>query len=94
MNRRLFIQRCLSGCGAAYLGYYGVKEFALGLQDPGLGVGFRNDAPAQLDQFSRPAAWSVPQGNLVRCDLCPHGCILGENHLVLEPAGHESLYLD
>jgi pyruvate formate lyase activating enzyme len=79
MNRRLFIQRCLSGCGAAYLGYYGIKEFALGLGEPGLGVGFRNDAPAKLDRFSKPAAWSVPQGKLVRCDLCPHGCILGEN---------------
>ena len=77
--RRLFLKRCLAGCGAAALGGEAFYELVLGAQEPGLGVGFRNDAPASLDRFSRPAAFADRRGALVHCSLCPHACILGEN---------------
>ncbi len=78
-SRRLFLKRCLAGCGAAVLGAEAFDEFVLGGRESGLGVGFRNDAPEALDGFSRPAAYAEGHGALVRCTLCPHGCLLGEN---------------
>ncbi len=76
-DRRRFLKRCLAGCGAAALGLAAVDEL-LGGDEP-LGLGFRNDAPGPLDEFSREAAFWRAQGRLVRCDLCPHRCVLGEN---------------
>jgi pyruvate formate lyase activating enzyme len=78
-SRRRFLKRCAAGCGLAALGLEGFREFVLGEQEPGLGVGFRNDAPQELDRYSRPAAFSESEGRLVHCALCPHACILGEN---------------
>ena len=77
-SRRLFLKRCLAGCGLALLGAEAFEELVLG-DGPGMGVGFRNDAPGELDRFARPAAFASRHGGLVRCELCPHGCILGEN---------------
>jgi len=77
-SRRLFLKRCLSGCGAALLGGHAAHEIALGGQDPENGIGFPNDAPAELDRFSRPAAFWREAGALVRCELCPHRCLLRE----------------
>jgi pyruvate formate lyase activating enzyme len=76
-DRRRFLKRCLAGCGAAALGLAGLDDLLDG-DDP-LGLGFRNDAPGPLDGFSREAAWWSAEGRLVRCDLCPHRCVLGEN---------------
>lgn len=76
-DRRRFLKRCLAGGGAAVLGLAALEEL---LGDPGpLGLGFRNDAAGPLDAFSRPAAWSRAGGGLVRCELCPHRCVLAEN---------------
>ncbi len=44
-----------------------------------LRTGFQDDAPETLDQWSREASWYVSTGELVRCELCPQLCILGEN---------------
>jgi pyruvate formate lyase activating enzyme len=79
MDRRFFLKRCLAGCGLAALGTGAFREFVLGEQEPGLGVGFRNDAASALDSFARPAAFATSRGALVQCSLCPHACILGEN---------------
>ncbi len=76
-DRRRFLKRCLAGCGAAALGLAGLYDLLEG-DDP-LELGFRNDAPGPLDEFSRQAAWWRAEGRLVRCDLCPHRCVLGEN---------------
>ncbi len=78
-SRRRFLKRCIAGCGAAALGIAAVDELLGEARDPGLGLGFRNDAPGPLDRFARPAAWARAEGHLVRCDLCPHRCVLGEN---------------
>ncbi|MBI2896943.1 MAG: AmmeMemoRadiSam system radical SAM enzyme [Deltaproteobacteria bacterium] len=78
-SRRLFVKRCLAGCGAAVLGPEAVREFVLRVTEPGLGMGFRNDATGGLDRFSRPAAYARARGPLVECTLCPHECILGEH---------------
>ncbi|MBI3181041.1 MAG: AmmeMemoRadiSam system radical SAM enzyme [Myxococcales bacterium] len=78
-DRRLFLRRSAAGCGVLILGAQGVEEFGLRSAEPGLGVGFRNDAPGTLDRFSRPASWSIEKGHLLQCVLCPHACILGEN---------------
>jgi pyruvate formate lyase activating enzyme len=76
-ERRRFLKRCLAGCGIAALGATALRDL---LGDRGtLGLGFRNDASGPLDGFSRPAAWWRAEGGLVRCDLCPHRCVLGES---------------
>ncbi|HET8539659.1 MAG TPA: AmmeMemoRadiSam system radical SAM enzyme [Anaeromyxobacter sp.] len=76
-DRRRFLKRCLAGGGAAALGLAALDDL-LGPPEP-LGLGFRNDAAGPLDAFSRPAAWSRAEGSLVRCELCPHRCVLAEN---------------
>jgi len=68
----------MGGCGAALAGY-AFHDFILAGKNEGLRVGFRNDAPAALWKWSRPADWYEPSGRLLRCTLCPHNCILGEN---------------
>jgi len=76
-DRRRFLKRCVAGCGLAVLGATALRDlFGDGLP---LGLGFRNDASGPIDRFSRPAAWWRADGGLVRCDLCPHRCVLGEN---------------
>ncbi len=79
MRRRAFVKRCVAGCGAAMLGYQGFRDLVLREGEPGLGLGFRNDATEALDRFSRPAAWAESDSGMVRCTLCPHECFLGEN---------------
>lgn len=78
-DRRRFLKRSLAGVGAVVLGGQAVREFVLGADEPGLGVGFRNDAPDALDAFARPAEHVRKRGREVQCVLCPHACILGEN---------------
>ncbi len=78
-DRRLFLRRSVAGCGAALLGTEAFHEFALRSTEPGLALGFRNDAPAEPGPFSRPASFAQARAGLVRCELCPHACILGEN---------------
>lgn len=78
-SRRKFVKRCImGGCGLA-LGAYTLQDFMSGDKTAGLRVGFRNDAPATLWQWSREAMWYETQGRMVHCTLCPHQCILGEN---------------
>jgi pyruvate formate lyase activating enzyme len=76
-DRRRFVKRCLAGCGALAVGAAGLADL-LGGEEP-LALGFRGDAAAPLDAFSRPAAFSTAVGRLVRCDLCPHRCVLAED---------------
>jgi pyruvate formate lyase activating enzyme len=76
-ERRRFLKRCVAGCGLAALSATALRDL-LGEGAP-LGLGFRNDASGPLDRFSRPAAWWSAEGGLVRCDLCPHRCVLGES---------------
>lgn len=78
-DRRLFLRRTLAGCGAMAIGAGAFRDLALHLSEPGLGVGFRNDAPDKLDAFSRPADFQRTRGEFVQCSLCPHQCILGDN---------------
>ncbi len=80
IDRRRFVRRSvIGGCGLL-LGAYTVDELLRDRGRGGLRVGFRNDAPAELWKWSREADWYEPAGGrLVRCLLCPHECILGEN---------------
>lgn len=82
-GRRRFIKQCVMGsCGLA-LGSYTVWDLLVQGGGGGLRVGFRNDAPEELWKWSREADWYQLSGGsstaLVRCTLCPHECILGEN---------------
>jgi len=78
-NRRKFVKQCIiGGCGLA-LGAYTLNDFLAGDKSAGLRVGFRNDAPEKLWQWSREAMWYEIRGKMVHCRLCPHECILGEN---------------
>ncbi|RMD83570.1 MAG: AmmeMemoRadiSam system radical SAM enzyme [Candidatus Dadabacteria bacterium] len=79
MSRRLFVRRALIGTGAAILGLHALDEFYLHPGRTGFSIGFRNDAPEHLWRFSREALWYERRGELVRCILCPHECILGDN---------------
>ncbi|MBI5538101.1 MAG: AmmeMemoRadiSam system radical SAM enzyme [Deltaproteobacteria bacterium] len=78
-SRRLFMKRVACGLGMGWLGYEGFEEFVLQRPDRARAIGFHNDAPATLDQFSRPAEYFHEDAGLVRCDLCPHECELGED---------------
>jgi len=82
-ERRRFIKQCTMGsCGLA-LGAYTAWDFLVQGGQEGLRVGFRNDAPQELWEWSREADWyqpvAGPSTSLLRCTLCPHECILGEN---------------
>ena len=78
-SRRKFFKRCLiGGCGLA-LSAYTLNDFLGREKKAGLRVGFPNDGPDQLWQWSREAMWYEPSGSLIQCNLCPHACILGEN---------------
>ncbi len=79
IDRRRFIKRAIvGGCGLAW-GAYTIPDLLREGQRAGLCVGFPNDAPARLWRWSREADWYESQGRLVKCVLCPHECILGEN---------------
>jgi pyruvate formate lyase activating enzyme len=79
VRRRKFLEQSAAGAGAVLVGGEALSELAFGGSEPTLAVGFRNDAPGPLDDVARPAAFASRQGGLVRCTLCPHECILGEN---------------
>lgn len=77
-SRRRFLKRSSSAVGLAWFGYEGVQQFGLGHKDRIAGTGFVGDAPDVLDVFSRPAEHYEVVGDLVRCRLCPHACLLAE----------------
>ncbi|MEW6073335.1 MAG: AmmeMemoRadiSam system radical SAM enzyme [Planctomycetota bacterium] len=80
IDRRRFVKQAVIGGGGVLLGAYTVDELLRNRAGGELRVGFRNDAPAQLWEWSREAQWYEAAGHgLVRCVLCPHDCILGEN---------------
>jgi pyruvate formate lyase activating enzyme len=79
IKRRAFVKKCIMGGCALAWGAYTLHELRREGQRAGLRIGFPNDAPAELWQWSREADWYEAQGRLVKCVLCPHECILGEN---------------
>ncbi len=79
LSRRLFVRQALVGTGAALVGLKVLDEFFLHPGQSGFSIGFRNDAPETLWRWSRKADFFERSGRLVRCLLCPHLCILGEN---------------
>jgi pyruvate formate lyase activating enzyme len=79
IDRRAFIKKSIiGGCGLAW-GAYTLQDLLREGENARLRVGFANDAPAELWKWSREADWYEAQGQMVRCTLCPHECILGEN---------------
>jgi len=68
----------MGGCALA-LSAYTINDFTDAEKKAGLRIGFRNDGPDQLWKWSREAMWYAQSGRLIQCNLCPHGCILGEN---------------
>ena len=80
IDRRKFIKQCVVGsCGLA-LGAYTINDFFIQNNQGGrLRIGFYNDAPSELWTWSREADWYEVKGRMIRCNLCPHLCILGEN---------------
>jgi pyruvate formate lyase activating enzyme len=78
-SRRLFMKRVACGLGMGWLGYEGAQEFVLGRRERALSIGFHDDAPFVLDRFSRPAEFYRVDAGVVRCELCPHQCELGNN---------------
>ncbi len=79
LARRRFLRQLIVGGCSAILAGQAIHDLIL---EPsgrgGLRVGFRNDAPAKLWEWSREADWYRARGNLVYCELCPHRCVLGE----------------
>ena len=78
-ERRRFIKRSAMGaCGLA-LGAVTVRDLARsGAVSPKPGRGFFQDAPDELWQWAREAAWYDSDRGMVRCRLCPHECVLAE----------------
>jgi hypothetical protein len=58
----------MGGCGLA-LGIYTVNDFLAGGRSVGLRVGFRNDGPEKLWQWSREAMWYETRGSMVPCTV-------------------------
>jgi len=79
LSRRQFIQNCVIAVGGTLLAGISARDFILGRKESGLSLGFRNDAPGNLWKWSREARFYTRAGALVRCELCPHECVLGEN---------------
>ncbi|HQH26013.1 MAG TPA: twin-arginine translocation signal domain-containing protein, partial [Oligoflexia bacterium] len=83
VNRRRFLKQCTMGSCAAALGTYTFWDLLVQGGDSGLRVGFHNDAPETLWQWSKEALWYERHGALrspeIYCKLCPHQCVLGEN---------------
>ena len=79
LSRRQFVRNCAIGAGGAVLACCAARDFILGRKQNGLSIGFRNDAPDTLWKWSREASFYTRSGALVRCQLCPHECILGDN---------------
>ncbi|GAF81942.1 unnamed protein product, partial [marine sediment metagenome] len=79
INRRKFVKRCLMGGCAVALAAYTLNDFTGMEKKTGLRVGFRNDGPEELSEWSKEASWYEQSGRLIKCRLCPHECILGEN---------------
>lgn len=79
ISRRKFVKKGVMGACALALAGYTLDDFLDPDKRQGLRIGFHNDAPAELGQWSKPALWQEPHGQLVHCLLCPHECILGEN---------------
>ena len=78
-DRRRFIKRgAMGACGLA-LGVYTARDLArAGTGSPRPGMGFFQDAPDELWQWAREAAWYDQQKGMVHCRLCPHECVLAE----------------
>ncbi len=79
ISRRLFVRRAIVGAGSALVGFKVLDDFFLHPGRSGFSIGFRNDAPVALWRWCREADYYEREGKLVRCLLCPHLCILGEN---------------
>lgn len=79
-GRRQFLKRGASLLGAAWMGHEGLK-LAKGRRFDDIGeqsLVMRGDAPEVPDNFSRPALFAEPHANGIRCNLCPHRCVLNE----------------
>jgi pyruvate formate lyase activating enzyme len=79
LTRRQFVRNCAIGAGGTVLAASAVRDFVLGDKPDGFSLGFRNDAPDTLWRWSCEARYYRRQGSLVKCMLCPHECVLGEN---------------
>ena len=79
LGRRTFVKKAVMGTCALAWGAYTIRDLVRESQRAGLRMGFPNDAPAELWRWSREADWYEPQGRFVKCVLCPHECVLGEN---------------
>jgi pyruvate formate lyase activating enzyme len=79
ISRRKFVKRCLMGGCAFALSAYTLNDFMGQEKNAGMRVGFRNDGPDKLWEWSREAMWYEASGSFIQCTLCPHACILGEN---------------
>ena len=79
LSRRQFVRNCAIGAGGTVLALNAARDFIAGRKQGGLSLGFRNDAPNELWKWSREASHYTRAGSLVRCVLCPHQCVLGEN---------------
>ncbi len=78
-KRRKFIKRCVvGGCGIA-LGIKTFNDFVISDPDYGVQSGFYNDAPETLDKWSKEADHYEHYKKMIKCNLCPHECILREN---------------
>jgi len=77
-RRKFFKQTLMGGCGLA-LTVFTLDDMIDQNKSSGQRVGFRNDHQGALWKWSRTAEWYEQHDEMVRCNLCPHACILGEN---------------
>ncbi len=79
LSRRQFVRRAVIGVGSVALGARVLDDFFVHPGRSGFRIGFRGDAPESLWRWSRKALWQERRGDVVRCSLCPHECVLGDD---------------
>ena len=75
-GKRRFLQSCLLGAGCCFLG--SGRLFSAGPSGPSA-PGMQSDPSPGADKWMREALYYRKVEGGVRCDKCPHGCVLG-NH--------------
>lgn len=79
ISRRKFVRRCGMGMCALAWSAYAFSDLRGREEHRSLRIGFPNDGPATIWQWSKEAQWYDRKGQLIHCTLCPHQCLLAEN---------------
>lgn len=79
LTRRQFSKNILLGAGSIGMGLFAQNDLLEGHFSDEFSRAFKHDAPKTLWKWSREASFYTAMSNGVRCELCPHECLIGRN---------------